>query len=43
MNRNWLVGKTVIISGASGGLGFSLSRLLIEKYDCKIIGIALNE
>ena len=43
MNRNWLVGKTVIISGASGGLGFSLSRLLIEKYDCKIIGIARNE
>lgn len=43
MKKNWLYKKTVIISGASGGLGFQVAKLLIEKYDCKIIGIARNE
>ena len=39
----WLKNKTVVISGASGGLGFAIAKTLIEKYDCKIIGIARNE
>ena len=43
MKKNWLNGKTVIISGASGGIGFNVAKLLIEKFDCKIIGIARNE
>lgn len=43
MKKHWLYKKTVIVSGASGGLGFAMSKLLIEKYDCKIIGIARNE
>ena len=43
MKKCWLNGKTVVISGASGGLGFSIAKMLIEKYDCKIIGIARNE
>lgn len=43
MRKNWLQGKTVVISGASGGLGFSVAKLLIEKYNCKVIGIARNE
>lgn len=43
MKKSWLNGKTVVITGASGGLGFSVAKLLIEKYDCKIIGIARNE
>lgn len=43
MKKNWLYNKTVIISGASGGLGFSIAKNLIEKFDCKIIGIARNE
>ncbi len=43
MSKNWLSGKTIVISGASGGLGFSIAKMLIEKYDCKIIGIARNE
>lgn len=43
MKRNWLYGKNVIVSGASGGLGFAISKLLIEKYDCKVLGIARNE
>ena len=43
MKKNWLYGKTVIISGASGGLGFNLAKRLIERYDCKVIGIGRNE
>ena len=43
MSKNWLKDKTVIISGASGGLGFNVAKLLIEKYDCRVIGIARNE
>ncbi len=43
MSKNWLNGKTVIISGASGGLGFNIAKKLITKYDCKVIGIARNE
>lgn len=43
MKKSWLFGKKVIISGASGGLGFAVSKLLIQKYNCKILGIARNE
>ncbi len=43
MKKCWLSNKTVVISGASGGLGFSIAKSLIEKYNCKIIGIARNE
>ena len=43
MRKNFLQNKLVIISGASGGLGFSLAKNLIEKFGCKIIGIARNE
>ena len=41
--KNWLFNKTVIISGASGGIGFSLAKNLIEKFNCNVIGIARNE
>ena len=43
MKNSWLNNKTVVISGASGGLGFAISKALIEKFNCKIIGIARNE
>lgn len=43
MKKSWLNGKTVVISGASGGIGFSVASRLINLYDCKIIGIARNE
>lgn len=43
MKKCWLNNKTVIISGASGGIGFSIAKYLIEKYNCKIIGIARNK
>lgn len=41
--KSWLYKKTVIISGASGGLGFNIAKILIEKYDCTILGIARNK
>ena len=43
MKNTHLKNKTIVISGASGGLGFAVAKLLIEKYNCKIIGIARNE
>ena len=43
MRKNRLYGKTVIITGASGGIGFNVAKILIEKYDCKVLGIARNE
>lgn len=43
MKKCWLNNKIVVITGASGGLGFSISKLLIEKFNCKIIGICRNE
>lgn len=43
MKKSRLNGKTVIITGASGGIGFNVAKILIEKYDCKVIGIARNE
>ena len=43
MKNCYLKNKTVVISGASGGIGFSVAKMLIEKYNCKIIGIARTE
>lgn len=41
--KSWLNGKTIVISGASGGIGFAVTKMLIEKYGCNVIGIARNE
>lgn len=43
MKRKWLYNKKVIITGASGGIGFAVSKILIQKYGCTILGIARNE
>lgn len=40
---NWLKNTTVIITGASGGMGKGIAVRLIEKYNCNVIGIARNE
>ena len=32
--------KTAVISGASSGLGYELSKLLCKKYGCRVIGLA---
>lgn len=43
MKKSWLYNKKIIISGASGGIGFAISKILINKYNCDIIGVARNE
>lgn len=41
--KKWIFQKTVVITGASSGIGFFIAKKLIEKFDCKVIGIARNE
>ncbi len=41
--KSWIDNKIVIISGVSSGIGFSITKYLIEKHNCKVIGIARNE
>lgn len=37
---NWLFDKTVVITGASSGLGREMCYILAQKYHCKIVGVA---
>lgn len=39
MAKNWLTEKTVIITGASSGIGSHLVRILLG-YGCKVVGIS---
>lgn len=39
----WLKGKTVIVTGASGGIGAGISETLIKKHGCIVIGVARSE
>lgn len=41
--KNWLFNKTVIVSGASSGIGKEISKILITKYNCNVIGIGRSE
>ncbi|MGN1419793.1 MAG: SDR family NAD(P)-dependent oxidoreductase [Acutalibacteraceae bacterium] len=43
MNKCWFDYKTVIVSGASSGIGKGLVKKLINDHGCKVIGIARNE
>ena len=43
MSECWLHGKTVIVTGASGGMGAGIAATLIKKHDCTVIGIARSE
>lgn len=42
-NGEWLKGKTVIVTGASGGMGAGIAATLIKKHGCQVIGVARSE
>lgn len=43
MSTCWLQGKTVVVTGASGGMGAGIAATLLKKHGCTVIGIARNE
>ena len=43
MTECWFDYKTVIVSGASSGIGKGLVKRLIADHGCRVIGIARNE
>jgi len=43
MGKKWIFGKNIVISGASGGIGFHIANLLATKYSCNIIGIGRTQ
>lgn len=36
---DWLYGKTVVVTGASSGIGKAMTLKLIKEYNCRVIGI----
>lgn len=43
MGQCWIDNKTVIITGASAGIGKGVAEALIKKHNCKVIGIARSK
>lgn len=43
MSNCWLQGKTVVVTGASGGMGAGIAATLLKKHNCKVIGVARSE
>ncbi len=43
MDKKWMNNKTVIITGASGGMGKGIAEKLIKEHGCTVIGIARSE
>ncbi|MBQ8686000.1 MAG: SDR family NAD(P)-dependent oxidoreductase [Clostridia bacterium] len=41
--RNWLQGNFVVLTGASGGIGRELCKLLVLRYGARVIGVGRNE
>lgn len=43
MSNCWLNSKTVVVTGASGGMGAGIAATLIKKHNCTVIGVARSE
>ena len=43
ISGDWLKGKTVVVTGASGGMGAGIAATLIKKHGCNVIGVARSE
>lgn len=43
MEKNWLDNKTVIVTGASSGMGKGITEKLIKEHGCKVLGVARSE
>lgn len=43
MNKYYNEHSTILVTGASSGIGKNLSKLLVEKYGAKVIGVARSE
>lgn len=41
--KKWIDGKTIVITGASSGIGKELAKLFITKNNCRVIGVARNK
>lgn len=43
MKNNWINNKTVIVTGASSGIGRGIAVRLIKEYNCTVLGIARSK
>lgn len=43
MGRYELRGATVVVTGASSGIGRAIAGKLLREYDCRVIGVGRNE
>lgn len=43
MKKSWIDNKTIVITGASSGIGRELARLFLENNNAKVIGVGRSE
>ena len=40
--KNYLLNKIVVLTGASSGIGKEMSKILVQTYGAKVIGVGRN-